>query len=145
VDELLRALQTRRPVVIDPRDDYVTVRLPAGAIALFASADKVAIAVDPMRGYTLVDRPAFRCQIPRTPVTSYVVVQAQDLAPQFDEVLGLAIESLDWRAGPRDALWCARCGVGCATKRDACPKCWAEIDDDGECLCTSPAVGVLAS
>ena len=117
-----------------------TCPLGGGAIVLFAPADRVAIAVDPAKAYALEDEPEFRYQVPGTALTSYVVITAADLARYFDAVLELAAESLEWRAAPRVDSWCARCGVGCATKRDACPQCWVEIDDDGKRLCPEPNI-----
>jgi hypothetical protein len=131
--------------VIEHRDDYLSMRLPSGAVAVFVAPDRVAIAVDPAKAYALEDRTPFRYQVPRTPMTSYVVVPAEGVAGHFNEVLDLALESLDWRATPRDADWCARCGVGCRAPRDACPRCWVEVDDHGRCLCQATATEAMAS
>ena len=111
IAHLIRAVAERRAVEIDRRDDYVTVRAgSAGAIALFAHPDRVAICLSPERAYAIEARKPFRHQIPRTPVTSYVIVTAKGVRKHFGAVLDLAVESLDWRAEERTSAFCARCG-----------------------------------
>ena len=136
IAQLIRAVQHRRPVELDHRDDYVIVRSgTAGAIALFAHPDRVAICLAPERAYALEGRKPFGHQIPRTPVTSYVIVTAKGVRKNFGAVVDLALESLDWRVAERTSAFCARCGVGCGPKLDACPNCWTEVDLRGRCLC----------
>lgn len=135
IAELVRAIQRRRAVEIHHRDDYFTVRAAGGAIAVFAHPDRVAICLDPEKAYGLEGRKAFRHQIPRTPVTGYVILTAKGVRKHFGEVVDLAVESLDWRAKERTSAFCARCGVGCRRKADACPNCWTEVDEGGACLC----------
>jgi hypothetical protein len=140
IAQLILAVQCRRDVEIGHRDDYVTVRAGSGgAIAMFAHPDRVAICVVPERAYALEGQKPFRHQIPRTPVTSYVIVTAKGVRKHFGAVLDLAVDSVDWRAAERTGAFCARCGVGCTSKLDACPNCWTEVDEQGRCLCHQDA------
>jgi hypothetical protein len=73
--------------------------------------------------------------IRKTPATTYVIVHAPDLEQNFETVLQLAIESVDWRAlGPNMT---ARNGGGAKPpdERETCPSCWSEITPAGTCWC----------
>ena len=136
ITDLLRTLEARREVTVQRRDDYVTLRAgESSSVAIFAHADRVAIAVAPAKGYEVEHRTPFTRQIPRTPVVAYVIVTANEVRAHFDEVRDLALESLDWRSCGRTPEVCARCGVGCSSWLDTCPNCWVEIDAAGRCGC----------
>ena len=138
--DLLRALQARRDVTARRRDDYLTVRVGAtGGVGVFLHDDRVSVAMAPEHAYQLEHRDPFTLQIPRTPAVTYVVVTADEVNGHFEDVLDLVVEALDWRACGRTAEFCARCGVGCGSWLDACPNCWAEVDENGCCDCTAHA------
>ncbi len=102
---------------------------------MFLHRDRVSVALDPVRAYELEHVPPFTLQLPRTPAVSYVIVGAGEIAPNFEAVVDLAVESLDWRACGRTPEICARCGVGCSVWLDICPNCWVEVRQDGHCGC----------
>lgn len=136
IEQLLRALQSRRIVEIDHRDDYVMVRARStGAVSLYAHVDRVAICVPPGRGYALEDQTPFRHQIPQTRLSTYVIVSARELPEHFERTVDLAVESLDWRESGEATGVCMHCGVGCGRRLDACPNCWTEVQEGGTCLC----------
>lgn len=146
IAELIRALQSRRAVDVDHRDDYLMVRARAtGAIAIYAHDDRIAICLAPERAYALEGQQPFRRQVPRTPVTSYVIVTAEEMREHLVDVIDLAVEAVDWRSVERTNAFCARCGVGCPAKLDACPNCWTEVNDRGGCLCHGALAVVRAS
>lgn len=109
--------------------------LPVGAIAVYCHAAHISIAVDPPKAAALRASTTYQKQIPKTPATTYIVVGDGLLAHDFEDVLELAVESVDWRVqGPQTTL-----GAGHNSKvtyePEVCPNCWNEITAAGACWC----------
>lgn len=131
VRRLVRDLSVRQ-IVTDRRANYLSVRpYPIGAIALYAHAHKVSIAVEPLKAQDL-HLPGATLQ-KRTPGTTYVVLDDADIDASYGTVRDLALGAIDWRAvGPQMTLGHDR-NAGYAPERETCPNCWLEITPSGAC------------
>lgn len=123
---------TARRIMTDRRSNYLSVRPhPVGAIAVYAHAHKVSIAVEPLKVQAL-HLPGATLQ-KKTPGTTYVVLDDASIDAAYGAVRDLALGAVDWRAtGPAMTLGHGR-HAGHAPEPDVCPNCWLEITPSGSC------------
>lgn len=131
VRRLVRDLAVR-PIVTDRRANYLSVRPhPVGAIAVYAHAHKVSIAVEPLKAQDL-HLPGATLQ-KKTPGTTYVVLDDANIDASYEAVRDLALGAVDWRAtGPAMTLGHGRHAQH-TPEPDICPNCWLEITPSGAC------------
>ena len=132
----VQRLAAVRNVAADRRANYLSLRPdPVGAIAVYAHAGHVSIAVEPAKAKGLRTQEPFREQILKTPATTYVVVSEADLLVHDEAVVAVALESVDWRAtGPASTLGKGG-GRSASEEQDTCPNCWTLISPAGGCWC----------
>lgn len=138
VESFVRDLCGTRNVETHHRANYLSIRpAPVGAIAVYAHAQHVSIAVAPDKAQVLRTSMPYAEHIEKTPATTYLIIRGAQMTEHHPALLDLAAESLDWRAtGPNVS---ARQGNSAGTTNrkevETCPNCWTEISPGGGCWC----------
>lgn len=134
IRRIVHELNQRCAVLADRRSSYVSLRpFPIGAIAAYAHARRISVAVEPTKALQLHFPGASHHRVTRA--TTYVVIGDRDLERVFHEVLDLVVDSLSWRAtGPATTL-----GAGRRRTRqeepELCPIGWLTVTPSGVCGC----------
>ena len=129
-------LAAARNVESGRRSNYVSLRPTVdGAIAVYAHASKISIALAPERAASVPhELPGAELQL-KTPATTYLQVEEQTLQASYAEVLALATEAVDWRAtGPKMTAADGRHAVAIKPV-EYCPTCHTQlaVNGTGEC------------
>lgn len=123
---------TTRQILTHRRANYLSVRPhPVGAIAVYAHAHKVSIAVDSLHAQAL-HLPGAVLQ-KKTSGTTYVVLDDAAVEAAYDAVRDLGLGAIEWRAtGPAMTAGPGR-NAGQKPEPEICPNCWLEITPSGAC------------
>lgn len=136
IARLLQDISNLRSVESDRRSDYLSLRpSPVGAIALFAYAGRVAIAMEPHIAVKNASRLHTATLRRATPATTYFLVDEQAIGQAHDVVLELALAAVDWRdSGPPLTLE-SRTGQASARPVKICANGRQVITPSGACGC----------
>lgn len=138
VAELVRGVAAQRSVLTDRRSNYLSIRpAPLGAIAFYAYAQHVAIAVDPSAAEAASARLPGSTTKVITPATTHVIAHSAALLEAPDEALAICLRAIDWRTTGPPLTVGAKANAAPAYEPDVCPTCNTEITRAKTCFCDS--------